>query len=190
MKRAILLGDSPYLGEIEKFIQYILERSEYTMGINRIITKFNVHSHVFVDPFLLKLTNNYPNIFTVSLRKYGDLVIKENKELFNTYTFHFNKDTEQDLLRGEELAWCGFTHDYALSYLITKGYDDIVLIGTADFVSGPHYSNPYDLKCSEKLKKESKKFIENICSKRALIRTCNPNSILDIPRISIRELLK
>jgi hypothetical protein len=189
MRRIILLGDSPYIGEVEGVLQYILDRYE-SMGINRIINKFRVQKHVFVDPFIMRLTNEHPELFTVSLYKYGDLIPKKNKELFNTYPFNFLENTEEDLCKKGELAWCGFTHDYALSYLITKGYKDIVLIGTADFVSGPHFSNPYDLKCSEKLKFESKRFIEDICCKKALIRTCNPKSILDIPRIDINELLK
>ena len=189
VKKAILLGDSPFIGEVEGVLQYALDRC-FTMGINRIINKFRVDSHVFVDPFWLKLTNDHPELFTVSLHKYGDLVLKNNKELFNSYTFNFKKDTEKDLLKNNELAWCGFTHDYALSYLITKGYNDIVLIGVADFIPGPHYSNPYDLICSEKLKERSKIFIEEICSKRALIRTCNPKSFLNIPRIDIEKLLE
>lgn len=188
MKRAILLGDSPFLGEVEGIVQYALERC-YSIGINRIIEKFRTDAHVFVDPFILKLTNKYPELFTISLYKYGDLVSKSKKELFNTYSFKFNEDTEKDLLKGGELAWCGFTHDYALSYLITKGYDDIILLGTADFTQGTHYSNSHELKCSEKLKVNSKRFIEDVCSKRALIRTCNPASFLDVPYININELV-
>ena len=188
MKRAILLGDSPFLGEVQDKVQYALERC-YSMGINRIITKFQTSSHVFVDPFLIKLTNSYPDLFTVSLYKYGDLIMKNCKELYNSYSFDLLKDSCNDLLRDNELAWCGFTHDYALSYLITKGFDDIILLGAADFTSGAHYSNPYDLKCSDKLKLKSKKFIEEVCCKRASIRTCNPDSILEVPRISIDNLL-
>ena len=188
MKRVILLGDSPFLGEVQDKVQYVLERY-YSMGINRIITKFRTSSHVFVDPAWIKMTNEYSELFAVSLYQYGDLITKNCKELYNSYTFDFNKNNCNDLLRNNELAWCGFTHDYALSYLISKGYDDIILIGTADFTSGAHFSNPYDLKCSDKLKLKSKKFIEEICCKRATIWTCNPNSILEIPRISIDELL-
>lgn len=189
MKRAILLGDSPFLGEIEKVVQYVLDRY-YSMGINRVITKLRTSSHVFVDPSWMKLTNQNTEMFTLSLYRYGDLIAKENKELFDTYTFNFDEDSEKDLLKDSKLAWCGFTHDYALSYLITKGFNDIVLIGTADFSNGNHYSVPYPLNCSDKLKAQSKRFIEEVCSKRALIRTCNPNSYLEVPRISINELLQ
>ena len=35
----------------------------------------------------------------------------------------------------------------------------------------------------------AKKFIEEVCTKRAIIKTCNPNSILDIPRVKIEDLL-
>ena len=188
MKRVILLGDSPFIAEVEGKIKYVLERY-YSMGINRIITKLQTNAHVFVDPFILPLSNQYSELFTLSLARYGDLITKQNKVLFNTFSFDFKKNSEKDLKKNNELAWCGFTHDFALSYLITEGYDDIVLIGAADFTSGAHYSNPYDLVCSEKLKEKSKKFIEEVCCKRAAIRTCNFNSYLDIPRISIDELL-
>ena len=188
MKRVILLGDSPFLGEVEGKVQYVLDRF-YSMGINRIIDRFCVQSHVFVDPFILPITNAHPELFTLSLYRYGDLVNKPNKELHDSYNFDFTKNTCKDLLKEDKLAWCGFTHDFALSYIINKGYDDIILLGTADFTAGPHFSNPYDLRCSERLKLKSKRFIEEVCSKRAVIRTCNPKSILDIPRISIDELL-
>lgn len=187
MKRAIILGDSPFLGEVEGVVQYVLDRY-YSLGINRVIFKFRTNGHVFVDSFLLRVTNMHPELFTVSLYKYGDLVNKENKELFDTFPYDFTSN-DGELRKGNKLAWCGFTHDYALSYLITKGYDDIILIGAADFVKGPHYSNPYELKCAESLKLNSKRFVEEICSKYALIRTCNPDSILEIPRIEINELL-
>ena len=188
MKRAILLGDSPFLGEVQDKVQYVLDRY-YSMGINRVITKFSTSSHVFVDSAWIRMTNEYPNLFAVSLYMYGDLIVKKCKELYDSYVFDFSKNNCGDLLKNNNLAWCGFTHDYALSYLITKGYDDIILLGAADFTSGAHFSNPYELKCSEKLKLKSKKFIEDVCSKRALIRTCNSNSILSVPRISIEELL-
>ena len=188
MKRVILLGDSPFLGEVEGKVQYALERT-YSMGINRIVDRFQVQAHVFVDPFIMPITNAHPELFTLSLHRYGDLITKSNKELHDTFTFDFEKYNCKDLLRDNKLAWCGFTHDFALSYLVSEGYDDIILLGTADFTAGPHYSNPYDLRCSERLKLKSKKFIEEICCKRATIRTCNPKSILNIPRIPIDELL-
>lgn len=188
MKRAILLGDSPFLGEVEDRVQYVLERC-YSIGINRIINRFTTNAHVFVDPSWIKLTNEHPEMLTISLYQYGDLIMKSCKDTYDSYTFDFTKDTYNDLMKDDKLAWCGFTHDYALSYLINKEYDDIILIGTADFTSGAHYSNPYTLVCSDKLKLRSKKFIEEVCCKRANIQTCNPNSILSIPRISIDSLL-
>lgn len=188
MKRAILLGDSPFLKEVEGKVQYILDRW-YSVGINRVIYKFRTNAHVFVDAFILPMTNERQDLFTISLAKYKNMIPKPNKALYNTYTFNLKKNGLKDLKKDDHLAWCGFTHDYALSYLITEGYDDIILLGTADFSSNSHYSNPYDLVCSEKLKLVSKRFIEEVCSKGALIRTCNPNSILDIPRIMVEDLL-
>lgn len=191
MKRAILLGDSPFIREVEDKVQYALERY-YSAGINRIVTKFRTNAHIFVDLdlSLIKLTNRYPELFTISLKKYGDLIMKKNKKLIDTYAYNFEEDIEKDLYVEDKLAWCGFTHDYALSYLITEGYNDIVLLGTADFITGAHYSSLHNLKCSQKLINDSKNFIENVCRKRACIRTCNPNSSLNVPRISMDELLE
>ena len=188
MKRAILLGDSPFIKEVENKIQYVLDRY-YSMGINRIVYRFKTSSHVFVDAFMVPLANERPDLFTVSLAKYKSLIKKPNKDLYDSYSFDFRKNTERDLKKDNKLAWSSFTHDYALSYLITEGYDDIILIGAADFTLGAHYSNPYNLVCSDKFKEKSKRFIEDICCKRATIRTCNPNSYLGIPTINIDELL-
>ena len=188
MNRAIVLGDSPFISTVEHILPYALDRF-YTVGINRIINKFNVNTHAFVDPFLVNLTNQHPELLTLTLKRYGDLIRKQNKVFYDTFT-HSNKEyTKESLKKDGALAWCGFTHDYIISYLIQEGYDDIVLIGAADFIEGPHYSTPHELVCSKRLVTKTKQFIEGLNENVATIRTCNPDSILDIPRIRINELL-
>lgn len=190
MKKPILIiGDSPFLGEIENKLHYLLELYP-SLGINNAIRRYNIQSHIFQDMKFVTLTNRYSEIKTVSLFMYGDAIQKENKELIDSYTFNFKKDTCADLLKGSRLAWCGFTHDYAISYCITKGYTDIILAGTADFIGKQHYITSEIFSPSEKLVRLSKKFIEEICTQRANIYTLNPNSSLDIPKIDIDSLLK
>ena len=190
MKDTILIiGDSPFLGEVEGTLHYVLEKYP-SIGINNAVRKYKVGAHAFQDAKFINLTNQYPNTKTVSLYTYGDMIQKVNKDLYDSYTFNFMKDTEENILKDNKLAWCGFTHDYVISYCIIKGYKNIVLVGAADFTGNRHYLTEEEFNYSEKLKKQSKRFIEEVCTKRVNIYTCNSNSILAVPRISINKLLE
>ena len=188
-KTVFIIGDSPFLGEVEDKIHYITERYD-TIGINNAIRRYKVRTHIFQDMKFVGLTNSYPEVKTVAPARYGDLIQKENKELVESYTFNFSKNTEEDIVKDKKLAWCGFTHDYAISYCIMKGYSKIVLVGAADFTGNRHYLTEEEFKYSEKLKNNSKRFIEEVCSKRVDITTCNQDSTLDIPRVNLNEFLK
>lgn len=184
MGKVIILGDSPFLKEIEDRVNYVTNKY-FTLGINRVINYFHISKHIFTDFTMLGCTNNFYYIPAITLYSYGDLVRKEKKELINTFTYAGDEKTEKN----GELAWCGFTHDYALSYCIMKGYDEVVLIGAADFTGEGHYSTPAEFRRSQKLQDNSIKFIEDVCTKHLKISTCNPNSKLSVPRVSIDELL-
>ena len=182
-KIVFIIGDSPFLGEIEDKIYYVIEKYP-VIGINNAIRKYPISTHIFQDTKFVKLTNSYPEVKTVAPAWYGDLIQKSNKELIGSYTFDSKVDTEKDIIKNGKLAWCGFTHDYAISYCILKGYDRIVLVGAADFTGNKHYLTEDEFKYSEKLKCRSKKFIEEVCTKRIHIMTCNPNSILNVPKVT------
>lgn len=185
----LIIGDSPFLGEVKDKLQYTLEKYP-SLGINNSIRECPVGIHIFQDNKFINLTNQYKEIKTVTLYAYGDMIQKRNKELYDSYTYNFKKNTENDIFLNNKLAWCGFTHDYAISYCIMKGYGNIILIGAADFTGHKHYFTDEEFNYAEKLKLHSKRFIEEVCSKRANIMTCNSESFLNIPRISIDELLK
>ena len=65
-EKVIILGDSPFLKEVEDKVNYVTERY-YTIGINNVINKFNTHAHVFTDMPLVTLTNSRPDLKTISL---------------------------------------------------------------------------------------------------------------------------
>lgn len=183
-RTVLIMGDSPFLSTIENKIHYVLERFP-SIGINNAVLRYNVNTHIFQDEKFIKLTSKYPETKTVTLYKWGDLINKQNKELLDSYTYNFRVNKPEDLMLGGKLAWCGFTHDYAISYAISKGYERIVLVGAADFIEGKHYATDEEFNYAEKLKEHSKRFIEEVCSQRAEIFTCNPDSILNIPRIGL-----
>lgn len=184
----LIIGDSPFLATIESQIYYLLELYP-SMGINNAIRKYNIQSHIFQDMKFIHLTNKYPEIKTITLYSYGDMIEKNNKELIDSYSFNFKRNTEADIIKENKLAWCGFTHDYALSYCIYKGYTDAILAGTADFTGSQHYLTSEIFSPSSTLVELSKKFIQEICTKRINIYTLNPDSSLNVPKISIEELL-
>ena len=185
----LIIGDSPFLGEVEEHLHYVIDKYP-SIGINNAIKKYNVQMHTFQDAKFINLTNQYPDVTTITQYVYGDMIQKEKRELYDSYPFKIKEDTAEDIFKDGRLAWCGFTHDYILSYCIMKGYKNIVLIGAADFTGKKHFLTDEEFKYSEKLKFQSKKFIEDICTQRANIYTCNPASILEIPRIEISELLE
>ena len=185
----LIIGDSPFLGEVEERLHYVIDKYP-SIGINNAIRKYNVQMHVFQDAKFINLTNKYPNVKTITLYMYVDMIQKSHRDLYDSYTFKLKENTAQDIFKNGKLAWCGFTHDYAISYCIMKGYKNIILIGAADFTGKKHFLTDEEFKYSEKLKFQSKKFIEEVCTQRANIYTCNPASILEIPKINIQELLE
>ena len=184
----ILLGDSPFLTEIQDKILYVLNRFP-SMGINAAVLKYPVKYHVFSDLRVAYLSNKFPNVMSVTNKACGSLLKKDAKELIDSYSFSIKEGTSSDIIKGDKLAWCGFTHDYAVSWAIWKGFKKVILIGAADFVKGNHHVLGGSFKFSEVLAKNSIKFLSDICSEKIEIMTCNPDSVLRIPRISIEDLL-
>lgn len=184
----IIVGDSPFLHKVEDKVRYLLDRY-YSIGINNVITKYYTNEHIFVDKPFTALTNLYLGK-TVTLKAYDNLIHKDNKYLIDLYSFNFDKDTVQDIYKEDSVAWKGFTHDYAISYCIKQGYKRIILLGAGDFTRGAHFSTPHTFKYSYTCKENSKRFIEDYASKVVRIETCNPDSYLKIPKVSIDDLLK
>ena len=188
MDKAVIIGDSPFLREVEDKVNYVAERY-FSLGINRAINFFKVQNHIFTDFSMLGITNKYYDVHTISLLTYGDLVRKRSKELINTFTYKGDYVIKNS--KGH-LAWCGFTHDYAISYCISKGAKEIYLIGAADFEGLNHYSSETEFKRSSILQQQSINFIKDCANQYVDIFTCNPNSVLEEPyikHVSIEELL-
>ena len=184
----IVLGDSPFLGEIQDKLKYVLNLYP-SVGINVVIIKYPTTYHIFQDFRIAYVANKYPQIKSITTRATAPLITKENKEIADSYSFSFEKDTSKDIIKDGKLAWFGFTHDYAISWAIWKGFKNAILIGAADFIKGPHHTLGGDFIFSEKLSEKSIKFISEICTERINVYTCNPDSALKVPRITIDDLL-
>ena len=88
-----------------------------------------------------------------------------------------------------QLHYCGFTHDLAVSFAIQQGFKRVILLGAADFTER-HYDSSLKFTYSENLKAQSVHFLENVCTQYCELLTINPNSVLNIPRITEREIFE
>ena len=88
-----------------------------------------------------------------------------------------------------QLHYCGFTHDLAVSFAIQQGFKRVILLGAADFTER-HYDSSLKFTYSGNLKAQSVHFLENVCTQHCELLTINPNSVLNIPRITEREIFE
>ena len=181
----IILGDSPFIEQIEDRVQYVLSKY-YSIGINTVLSKFKTTYHAFIHFSLIPYSKDNPEIKIICPYYLSDRVRKTNVEYYNIFKLDIPKETE--VYKENALAWGGYTHDYAISYCIHKGFKNVILIGAADFIEGKHYSRPDKFIFSNKTKNDSKRFIK-FCSSKINLYTCNPESELEINKIDINTLL-
>ena len=82
MKTALIIGDSPFLGEVQDKLLYVLNRYD-SFGMNSIVKRYKTNAHIFLDMLFIPLTNALQDMKTVTLYSYGDAIQKENKELID-----------------------------------------------------------------------------------------------------------
>ena len=161
-----------------------------TIGINNMNEKFHPTYTISVD-LPNKVVDNIgtfkiPTILLASvynLKRIPDYIKTE------VYQYEAISNICDTPYTGDVLHYCGFTHDVAVSYCIQQGYKNVVLVGAADFTQ-KHYDNNQVFLRSQRLQENSRRFLEEVCTKYCNLYTVNPASILKIPRITIDELIK
>lgn len=181
----LIIGDSPFIKQVEDKIQYVISRY-YSIGINSVLNKFKTSYHAFIHASMIPYSNDKTEIKIICPYYLGDRVRSSNVEFYNIFKLDTFKETK--IFKDNMLAWGGYTHDYAISYCIHKGFKNAILIGAADFIEGNHYSRPDKFIFSTKTKNDSKRFIK-FCKSKINLYTCNPESSLDIEKININTLL-
>ena len=183
----IIVGRSEIVGA--KF-QYLLYFNELypTIGINNMNPKFHPKYTMFVDakmgPINNIVNNNIDTTILTSLNNLNRVPDNIPTQWFK-YEFMGNSDKPYT---GDILHFCGFTHDVAISYGIQQGYKNIILFGAADF-SKHHYDDNTKFTRGKGIETQSIRFIEDVFSKYANVYTLNPDSVLNVERISFDRLL-
>jgi len=191
-KTIVLIGRSDYIDIIDQKGLYILTHTLPCATINWACTRFESIYNFFLDTYVHKMYNHKwlgnPTFVTTTFNE--ECVKDYPHDIYNEHRLYQTDKPFTD----KTLLTAGFTHDFAISYLIKKGYKNIILLGVADFenkdyAKGMNTRSNIQIKCSEKCKIKSKHLIENIFSKYANIITLNPRSYLSVPKVSIRRLI-
>ena len=84
-----------------------------------------------------------------------------------------------------KLKYCGFTHDFVLSWCVMHNVKNVILIGVADFATDKHYNSSESFNPSESCIQESINYINSLPLN---IYTINPKSKLSVHKIKLEEL--
>ena len=188
----ILIGRSDFLdSELCKNFYYCTEIYNCAT-INWSCTKYYSKYCFFLDSYVWKMCHDKvlgrPKLITSTMTT--GLVQGWDYEIYDQHRMYTSM---QPYTKGTLLG-AGFTHDYAISYLIKEGYKNIILAGCADFVTkeyakGMNVRTDIKWNYSDKCKINSEYLINNVLSKYTHIYTLNPDSELKVDRISVDELL-
>lgn len=86
-----------------------------------------------------------------------------------------------------KLKYCGFTHDFVLSWCVMRKVKNVILIGVADFCTDKHFDSNQKFNPSKSCVTDSINYINNLPLN---IYTVNPKSKLNVRKITIEELKK
>lgn len=184
----IIVGRSEIVGAKYKYLLYFNELYP-TIGINNINPEFQPTYTMFVDtkmgPIYNIINNNIDTTILTGLHNLNKIPTGIKTQWFKHVVIGSACTKPFD---GDTLYFSGFTHDVAISYAIQQRYKNVILFGAADFTD-IHYDNKTKFNRGEGISRQSINFIENVCSKFCNLYTINPNSRLNIGRISIERLL-
>jgi hypothetical protein len=189
-KTLLLIGRAPYLDECTPYLKYLMEMYP-SIGINTLPLFYNTTYCCFLDPYLLGYAQNMnKDIKMLTTRANAEIMCTHESILFDTFPYNLSSD---DLPHHDNcLAYLGFTHDVCISWAIKNNYKNIVFIAAADFCDEgySHKFGRYGFNRSMNVQNKSIVGIEKMFSKYINLYTVNPNSLLNIPRITIKELLE
>lgn len=161
-----------------------------TIGINNIRPDFDPTYTMFVDKGLdvvKNITEN--NLKTTILTTFSNVKNYTFTTPTKVFDIVFAGSDVTTPYTGKYLHYSGFTHDIAVSFAIKKRFQNVILLGAADFTQR-HYDNNTKFKCSDSLKGQSINFLENVCAKHCNLYTVNPASALHIPRITLDDIIQ
>lgn len=180
----IIFGRSPYINEIKDYIPELIKKHT-TIGINYFCNTYPDVDYVcFYDDIIpdvknSKIITSFRNVEKSPQR----LILTHSYELFNVFK---NDDVFSE--ESHTLNFCVHTPSMALNWAYLKGYKDVVLAGVDLIPNTIHFDDDKPIFCDESIER-AKNHLENVATKYLNIYQLNPNSYLNLPKITMEELL-
>lgn len=181
----ILFGRSPYINEIRDKIPYLIE-NYHTMGCNTFCESFpDVEYVIFYDDISPKVKNSIVITDEKNLtRKAKELLENHKHETYEIKKIFKTFSDDPKVLH----LWI-HTPSMALNWAYQKGFKNVVLSGIDLIPNTPHFDCCAKIFSEEPIRQAKKHLLET-ATKYLNIYQMNPRSHVNLPKISIDELLK
>lgn len=191
----ILFGRSPFINEIKEYIPALINKY-HTMGCNYFCESFpEVEYVIFFDDIVPKVSENSTIITNVI---HIQDVNKKCYELCSTHPktefYTINRNAEKFATGDRKLNFCIHTPSMALNWAYKNGFSTVVLCGIDLVINTPHFdaNTTPDDECPDFTQSAinvARKHLTTVAAQYLKIYQLNPESDLDICKISINELL-
>lgn len=177
----IIFGRSPFINEIRKDIPEII-KNWHTVGINYFCETFpDVEYVAFYDNILPIIKDS--TIITDYQNKDNEVVKSHNHLLY-----YVKKDDWCFSECEPTLHLCVHTPSMVMNWAYLKGYKNVVIAGIDLIPDTPHFDSSKKI-FSERSIEVARRHLEKVCTKYLNVYQLNPNSYLDLPKLSINSLL-
>lgn len=178
----IIFGRSPFINEIKEYIPTLIKKHT-TIGINYFCNNYPDVDYVcFYDNICPNVKNStIITSFKNTEKEPARLIYSHRYELYNVVKQYEDFSDDPQILH-----FCVHTPSMALNWAYQKGFKDVVLAGVDLIPNTLHFD---DDKPIFKDVERAKNHLENVATKYLNIYQLNPDSYLNLPKISMEELL-
>lgn len=181
----VIFGRSPYINEIKDQIPLIIKKHT-TLGINYFCNTFpDVDYVMFYD-------NICPNVKNSTIITSFKNTEKEPQRLIYSHKYelyHIVKNDDDFSFDPSTLNFCVHTPSMALNWAYQKGFKEVVLAGVDLVPNTLHFDDDKPIFADEAILR-AKNHLENVATKYLKIYQLNPDSYLNLPKITMEDLLK
>lgn len=179
----IVFGRSPFIKEIKENIPTLIKKHT-TIGINYFCNTYpDVDYVMYYDDIRPEVRNStIITSFRNAEKENADLIYSHRYELY--HVFKRDEDFSDD---PQILNFCVHTPSMALNWAYQKGYKDVVLAGVDLIPNTLHFDDDKPIFGDESILR-AKNHLENVATKYLNIYQLNPNSYLNLPKITMEEL--
>lgn len=179
----IIFGRSPYINKIRDYIPELIKKHT-TLGLNYFCDSFpDVEYVMFYDDIQPKVKNSTIITRYENLDHSAKLIYSHPYELYQVKKDGLEFSTDKGILH-----FCVHTPSMALNWAYQKGFKDVVLAGIDLIPNTLHFDDDKPI-FDDRTIKTAKHHLENVCTKYLNIYQLNPDSYLNLPKITMEDLL-